>query len=422
MSNDYFTQSYSAVTLTDGVTATAALWNPERTNVEASLDAVEAGFDILPAPYDQTGTLKGFDAAIYVGAGSEDEHALRKSQVIDEIAAAAIGGGSIDAILKWVRKSANYTCANYDWVLADTSGGAWELKLPASPADGNQIWVMDGGNAFHTYNLTVNGNGETIEGSSTFTCNRQSQYVVFVYHGGDSDWKAAWAVMGGPFQGHYETVRTFSEIDADDADAICLAQSLGGAGNLTLNGAKTTGGTSWTFNQGRKISITSTGDDSGVDATITGTNALTGASDTETLDLTNASVAVSTKYWSAGTQIALDGATDGNVTAGQQDAVFEIDFQYGVNKTTVSADVGAFKISNAPPSGYQSNTLVKVLNGGAQTWPDSYTGHKTDNGDSLAYLFTTTSTPSEDWAVASTDDAGSTIVWTRTNQNVSLAA
>jgi hypothetical protein len=101
-----------------------------------------------------------------------------------------------------------------------------------------------------------------------------------------------------------------------DADGIAAAQAVAGAGNLTLAGALTSGGT-WTASDGlaRKITITSAGDDSGDTFTITGTDA-EGRAQTEVVTGANTSTAMSTKYFKTVTSIADSGAAAGNVSAG----------------------------------------------------------------------------------------------------------
>ena len=68
-----------------------------------------------------------------------------------------------------VRKTGNYTMVNGDVIAADTTGGAWTLTLPPSPAEGNRVLVFDDGSTdtvagFATNNLTVARNGSTIQG------------------------------------------------------------------------------------------------------------------------------------------------------------------------------------------------------------------------------------------------------------------
>ena len=94
------------------------------------------------------------------------------------------------------------------------------------------------------------------------------------------------------------------------AAVISAAATLGGAGNLTLGGASAT---STTLNS--RITLTSAADDSARKATITGTD-IYGDTITEEVPLANADVATSTKVFASVTQIAVDGATAGNISAG----------------------------------------------------------------------------------------------------------
>jgi len=62
----------------------------------------------------------------------------------------------------FVRKTANYTAAAGEGIIADTSGGSWTLTLPATPSVGNIVTVVDGA-SWQTNNLTIARNGQTIE-------------------------------------------------------------------------------------------------------------------------------------------------------------------------------------------------------------------------------------------------------------------
>lgn len=73
--------------------------------------------------------------------------------------------GSAGAAPVWSRKTSNYTAVNADRIIADTSGVAWTLTLPATPSLGNYVEIADGYD-FSINNLTVARNGSTIEGYS----------------------------------------------------------------------------------------------------------------------------------------------------------------------------------------------------------------------------------------------------------------
>lgn len=99
------------------------------------------------------------------------------------------------------------------------------------------------------------------------------------------------------------------------ADRNGLAtDTLGGAGNFTLDGVLASGG-SVTFDDPRHVSFYSGGNDSGVTFTITGTDRY-GNAMTETVTGPNATTVYGTKNFATVTQVAGDGATTGDVEVG----------------------------------------------------------------------------------------------------------
>lgn len=119
-----------------------------------------------------------------------------------------------------------------------------------------------------------------------------------------------------------------------DADGISVAATLsgGGAQNLTLGGALTSGGV-YTAADGdsapaRQISITAAGNESARTFTVTGTDA-DGKAQTETITGPNATTTESTKYWLTVTQIQVDDDTAGDVSAGIVDELVSKTYQMG---------------------------------------------------------------------------------------------
>jgi hypothetical protein len=84
-------------------------------------------------------------------------------------ATAFAGNGSaltgISGGIAYTRHTANVTMAANEGVIADTSGGAFTVTLPASPAVGDTVVITDGAD-WATTNLTVGRNGSTIEGDA----------------------------------------------------------------------------------------------------------------------------------------------------------------------------------------------------------------------------------------------------------------
>lgn len=85
--------------------------------------------------------------------------------------------------IAYVRKTANYTASANEGVIADTSGGAFTVTLPATPSTGDTVMVVDG-NDWSTTNLTVARNGSTIEGDAEdMTMDLGGASVQFTYDG-----------------------------------------------------------------------------------------------------------------------------------------------------------------------------------------------------------------------------------------------
>jgi hypothetical protein len=102
----------------------------------------------------------------------------------------AVSGG-----LEYSVKTANYTAVDKQGVLADTSGGAFTVTLPATPSAGAQVVVADAGNNWGTNNLTVGRNSSTIGGlAEDLVCNITGASVQFVYDG--TTWEV-YAQIGG---------------------------------------------------------------------------------------------------------------------------------------------------------------------------------------------------------------------------------
>ena len=112
-----------------------------------------------------------------------------------------------DVLTEYVVKTANYTAVASDLILADTSGGAFTITLPASPATGDTVFVADADD-WSSNNLTVARNGSTIEGlSEDVVCDIGNISLTFTYSG------TTWQVYS---QGGSITIpdATFSEGDA----------------------------------------------------------------------------------------------------------------------------------------------------------------------------------------------------------------
>jgi|LakMenE18May11ns_1017448.scaffolds.fasta_scaffold9956063_3 hypothetical protein len=93
------------------------------------------------------------------------------------------GGGS------WIQKTSGYTAVKGEWIMCDTSSGAFTVTLPASPNTNDYVKINVGPVA-STNNITIGRNGSTIMSlSENMTINDNNITVEFVYNG--STWRIA---------------------------------------------------------------------------------------------------------------------------------------------------------------------------------------------------------------------------------------
>lgn len=153
---------------------------------------------------------------------------------------------------------------------------------------------------------------------------------------------------------------------ATDADGICLSQTPGAAGALTLNGVLVTGGVAQLGAQ-QFITITCAGADVGRTFTITG-RGRTGQAVSFTMLGSNGTITVSTVGLYQVTGVAVDAATAGAVTVGVNGTgrSYPIIMDLLANPTTVSVYVVVtgtidFTVQDSP-NDPTNNT------GGPDTW------------------------------------------------------
>ena len=90
--------------------------------------------------------------------------------------------------ITYVTKTANYTAVNGDFLLCNTSAGAFTITLPASPALNNQVYFQDSTGSFSTNALTIDPGANNIMGSSGVLVTTLANAGFGLFYNG-SEWR-----------------------------------------------------------------------------------------------------------------------------------------------------------------------------------------------------------------------------------------
>ena len=84
---------------------------------------------------------------------------------------------------QWTTKTANYTAVAGDNLLCDTQLNSFNITLPATPANNDQVAILDARGTFNLYPVTVVNNGAPIQGvNDSLLLNIQGASIALVYN------------------------------------------------------------------------------------------------------------------------------------------------------------------------------------------------------------------------------------------------
>ena len=154
-----------------------------------------------------------------------------------------------------------------------------------------------------------------------------------------------------------------ADTDAADTDGICASQTSGAtAANLTINGAKASGGVA-TLDSARQITLITSANLSDKTFTVTGTDA-NGDTITESLTGPNNETVTTTKHFKTVTQIAFTAGTSGAMTVGFNTSAIAVIF---AGRTRLkgafivnSATAGTVSFRDSSDAGESGTTLLQL--------------------------------------------------------------
>ena len=195
-------------------------------------------------------TSTAVTAGIYGGSGNTVSLTVDAQGRVTAAANVASSGGGITYTTV---KTANYTAVADDGVQTNTTAGAFTVTLPATPANGDQVFVVDSFNTWGTNNLTIGRNGSTIEGvAQDLVCDITGVSVQCVYNG--TTWDiyaqvggAGGSVVSGPASSTDNAIARFDSTTGKiiQNSVVTIADTTGnvaGVGTLSLGTTLGVGG------------------------------------------------------------------------------------------------------------------------------------------------------------------------------------
>lgn len=175
-------------TIIDNTITSADILDDTLTASDIAADAV--GLSELAVPAAKGGLLTHDGATqVELAVGADNFVLTADSASPDGVKWAAPGSASLARSFTTYTTTATLTGAD-DFVLLDSTGGAFTLSLPAAPSDGDffDLKKIAGGAA----NLvTIDGNGNTIDGAATQSLKNNYENYYVTFSTANSEWYIA---------------------------------------------------------------------------------------------------------------------------------------------------------------------------------------------------------------------------------------
>ena len=130
-------------------------------------------------------------AATFSGAVTyEDVTNVDSVGIVTARTGVRVPAGGVQGAEVWITKTGAYTAVSNERIMVDTSSAAITITLPASPAVGDVVSLMDLSGTFGTNNLTVARNGKDIMNvAENMTVDTTNASFDLVFTGNTQGWR-----------------------------------------------------------------------------------------------------------------------------------------------------------------------------------------------------------------------------------------
>lgn len=119
----------------------------------------------------------------------QDDPTTEAHWIINKKAGGGGGGGLTPVFI--TDADSPYTASAGELVYCNSTAGAITVELPATPGDADRVRVVDSAGAAAANNITIDGNGETVNGDATFVLDLNFGQFDGAYNGTGTDWEHA---------------------------------------------------------------------------------------------------------------------------------------------------------------------------------------------------------------------------------------
>jgi hypothetical protein len=152
-------------------------------NFDANLTVTDDGDGTVSVSGSSAGVDAEDDGSVIVSGSTAFNFGSNLSVTDDGDGTVTVDSAGGTGSITWNQVSSSFAASVNTRYLADTSGGAFTITMPASPSVGDTVYFADAARSWGTNNLTVDGNGNNVVGNTTLEVDVTEWNFSLIYNG-----------------------------------------------------------------------------------------------------------------------------------------------------------------------------------------------------------------------------------------------